>query len=421
MAFDAAHSLKIKGITQAITNGFHTAASYARQAANNNGINPENKKITFIVGSNVAAHKTLRDAVSALADHGIPCEIILTDTLPKGPKLAEKLARPEVQNSGFFDRVMIKKGYPLIENMPIILDQAGDLDADRMYTPKQLADFYTSRGVNVTVEHVADINDPAFIDRIKNDSSIARAYNIRNMQIMCQDLIDAFENKTMKNGLKSQIINIHPADVFEYPGTNTAFWMRMHGSTQNVWTAHVIDKGIDSGPFLDKTFRALKAGKTLMQDLCSMAPFAAQMIVNDGMMFLGGSQRPTIAQSATAEYSKKPKQHYTYATHDDYLDAFRRGIVDVAPKNFIPAIVKDHFGDITTPEAQTVHHVLATEALKWQNDYLKIYQAEYNELPPQYDASNPGAYFVDVPPKPMGPHQPNAQPATSAGPPPYIP
>ena len=42
MAFDAARDMKIRGITQAITNGFHTAASYARQAANNNGINPEN-------------------------------------------------------------------------------------------------------------------------------------------------------------------------------------------------------------------------------------------------------------------------------------------------------------------------------------------------------------------------------------------
>ncbi len=416
MASDATHSTRINGIEKAqIANGFHSAAAQTR-AANNNDLNPENKKITFIVGTNVAAHKTLRDAVSALADQGIPCEIILTDALPKGPKLAEKLGRPEVRNFAFFDKIMIKKGYPIIESMPIILDSSGDLDSDLVYTPKQLAEFYTNKGVNVTVEHVHNINDPTFIDRIKNDDSIARAYNIRNMQIMSQDLIDAFENKTMQNGLKSQIINIHPADVFEYPGTNTAFWMRMNVSTQNVWTAHVIDKGIDSGPFLDKTFRALKSGKTLMQDLCSMAPFAAQMIVNDGMMFLGGSQRPTIPQNATAEFSKKPNQHYTYAKHDDYIAAFRRGIVDVAPQSFIPAIVEDHFGDITTPEAQTVHHILAEEALKWQNDYLKIYHKEYNELPPQYQPSNPGTYFISVPPLPVGPLNPLGQ--SSRKPPP---
>lgn len=305
-----------------------------------------------------------------------------------------------MRNFAFFDKLMIKKGYPILESMPTILDQSGDLDTNLMYTPKQLAEHYTNKGVNVTVEHIHDINDPAFIDRIKNDDRIARAYNIRNMQIMSQDLIDAFENKTTNNGLKSQVINIHPADVFEYPGTNTAFWVRMNGSTQNVWTAHVINKDIDSGPFLDKTFRALKAGKTLMQDLCSMAPFAAQMIVNDGMMFLGGSQRQTIPQNAAAEFSKKPPQHYSYAKHDDYLEAFKRGIVDVAPQNFVPAIVQDHFGDLNSPEAQTLHHLLAQEALKWQNDYLNIYRAEYNELPPQYQPGSPSTYFIDVPPLP---------------------
>lgn len=86
MASDATRNMEINGIQRAnISNGFHTAASDDQDAAaNNNSFNPDNKKITFIVGTNTAAHKTLRDAVSALADHGIPCEIFLTDSCLKG-------------------------------------------------------------------------------------------------------------------------------------------------------------------------------------------------------------------------------------------------------------------------------------------------------------------------------------------------
>ncbi len=82
---------------------------------------------------------------------------------------------------------------------------------------------------------------------------------------------------------------------------------------------------------------------------------------------------------------------------------------------------EDHFGDITTPEAQTVHHILAEESLKWQNDYLKIYHKEYNELPPQYQPSNPGTYFIFVPPLPIGPLNPLGQPSRKPPPAHYTP
>lgn len=360
---------------------------------------PEQKglknKIVFFVGSNMAAHHALRHAVQNLADMGIPCQIFLTDVLPKDEKMRQKLARPEVRNFGFFDKIMINHGYKVLEDKPILLDEHGDLYGDVQYSPNQLSQYYAQRGVSVTVEKIHDINDPAFIDRIRQDNGIVRAYNVRNMQIMSQSLIDAFGEKILDDGLECQVINCHPADVQKYPGTNTVFYARMDGMTRNIWTFHVIvDEKVDKGPIIYTINSALKPGKTLMQDLCAMSKMAGDAISNDAVMFL----QDHVMRPATPQRLKTSK-YCTYANHDEYLEAARRGIVDVNPHTFIPATVKNYCGTDNNALARELHHVLAAEAFDWQTLYMDLYVDTYAHYPPQYDQEKPAAFFVDVPKK----------------------
>jgi methionyl-tRNA formyltransferase len=354
--------------------------------------------IVFFVGTNTAAHQTLRYAVQNLADMGIPCRIILTDVLQKTQSMKEKLARPEVRNFAFFDKLMINHGYKILESQPVILDDHGDLREDLQYSPNQLARFYQMRGVNVTVERVANINDPQFIQSIRSDNTIARAYNVRNMQIMSPELISAFEDKVLGDNLKCQIINMHPADVKKYPGTNTAFYARMDGMTRNIWTFHVIDKGIDTGPIVYTISSALKPGKTLMQDLCSMAATAGDAISNDASNFLNDHfMHPSKPQPRKLLENRK---YYSYATHEEYLEAAKKGIVDVNPHSFIPAIVQSHCGSYNKDMEREIMHRLSSEAFDWQTRYMDMYLDTYGHFPPQYDEKNPSAFFVSVPMKP---------------------
>lgn len=374
----------------------------ATPANTNHLTNPENKKLCFLVGSNMAAHYTLRHTIQALADLGIPCEIFLTDIKAKGPVMREKLSRPEVRNFAFFDKIMINHGYQYLEDRPMLLDDHGDLLGDVMYTPNQLAKFFSDKGVPVTVEKIDDIHAPEFIERIRNDDRIARTYNIRSMPILSPELIKAFENKTSFNSIPSQIVNCHPGDVILYPGTNIAFWARMNGYGQNTWTLHVMEEGVDTGPFLDRTSRALKPGKTLMQDMCSMAPNAAAMIINDAqLLFQTHTVRTPIPQNQRPGFNKRPKENYTYATHDEYFKAFHRDIRDVDPHSFLPATVEDYTGGLTSELSMGLHHILAKNGLEWQIKFIDEYFETYGYHCPQFNRhENPDHYFLNVPPAP---------------------
>lgn len=399
MAHDAVY--KIGGENPAALTS-KTSFDEARLAPANDLVSPNTapdnqNTICFFVGTNVAAHQTLRRAVQNLADMGIPCRIYLTDVLPKTQSMKEKLIRPQVRNFSFFDKMMINYGYNIVEKYPTILDADGELRHDIQYSPNQLAQFYQARGVNVTVERIADINDPQFIQSIRSDNTITRAYNVRNMQIMSPELISAFEDKPLDNGLKCQIINMHPADVKKYPGTNTAFHARMDGMTLNIWTYHVIDKGIDTGPIVYTISKALKPGKTLMQDLCSMAETAGDAISNDASNFLNDHyMHPSKPQPRKLLENRK---YYTYATHEEYLKAHKMGIVDVNPHTFISAIVSSHCGTYNKDLERELMQKLSSEAFDWQTLYMDEYYNVYGEFPPQFDPANPQDFFVKLPQK----------------------
>lgn len=403
MALDAINKKQGNGVSGNAPNmngSFHTSVQNTHNPANTN-VQPD-KKLVFLVGTNIPAHYTLRHTIDQIADLGIPCEIYLTELNPKpGSKLAEKLARPESKNLSFFERLPIKVLYPILEKYQPLLSAQGELRGDLQYTPGQIADYYRSKGVTVTVDTLQDVNDPAFVTKIASDPNIARSYNIRSLQILQAPTIKAFESKTHSVGghtFTSQILNVHPGDVIAYPGTNIAFWNRKNGEKLNIWSLHVIDSGIDTGDFLDKKYRPMKPGKTLMQDMMIMADPAAEMISGDAhLCLLNGTPRQPIPQNQRPDYASKPHQNYTHATHDEFNDAYlNTGVRQVNPDGFIKAVAVDYTGSLTSDLSLEVQHEMAKAVLQWQHDYLALYRAAYNKDPLDYDANNPSGYFIDM-------------------------
>jgi hypothetical protein len=405
-------------VTAAANNAAKPAPTPVANSSANDATNeqPTHKHtIGLFVGMNAAAHYITSDILIDLAERGISCQIFLTKVKPRNDKHIERLNRPEVQMQNFIEQLGITHGYPFLESQPTILTDDGELDPSLKYTPKQIADFYNAKGkVKITIEEIDDINAPEFVDRIAKDKTIGRFYNLRNMQILGQNLINAIEGYTCPNGMKRQAINIHPGNVITFPGTHTVFWARYKKSPQNCWSMHVIDKGIDTGPFLHITSSLFKKGKTILQDLLGMVPRVSNMILDDINYFIIGIKRPEISQQTHNEYKNRPKKLYTYAEHKDYLDAQARGIY-IYKNEIVQAYAKDYTGSLTSEISIGLQRVMAQALLDWQKHYLTLYQTEYGTHPPEYNPQKPDDYFVKVPP-PYVPPQPVQKPAAPSPP-----
>ncbi|MCD8520582.1 MAG: hypothetical protein LRY57_04795 [Alphaproteobacteria bacterium] len=81
-------------------------------------LNPDNKKVVFLVGRNATAHHILRHAVPALAGLGIHVDIYLT-RMPDNPKLQEKLNIPENKRFSFYEQLPINIIYPCCIRSPL--------------------------------------------------------------------------------------------------------------------------------------------------------------------------------------------------------------------------------------------------------------------------------------------------------------
>ena len=392
-------------------------------------LNPDNKKVVFILGKTAAPNYIMREVLESIGEFGINSDIYITSSILKSQAQKDKAALPENQNFSFYEHLIHDVLDPVLERFDrrdgLQLDSYGNLHSHLQYTPRQMAEYYSNQGVSVNLYDISDpslpekdrnINDPSFVQKIANDGDIARAQNVRGMQIMQQPLIDAFENHTM-NGNTTRIVNNHPGDVFAFPGTNIAFWARMKNYIQNVWTSHVIEydskdpnKGVDKGPFLRRTTDKLKAGKTLMQDMLGMKSRVAGMIVDDITTVFNGAEPSATPQASYSQFADKPKKNYTHATHQEWLDAHKHGVKVVDPQKYIDALVSDYASGLSTEIRDTLKHELAKAVRDWQDHYIDIYRKTYNGAnPPEYDA-DPKNYLVQVPP----PYSPPSQGLFSA-------
>ncbi|MCD8525807.1 MAG: hypothetical protein LRY76_07920 [Alphaproteobacteria bacterium] len=345
-------------------------------------LNPDNKKVVFLVGRNATAHHILRHAVPALAGLGIHVDIYLT-RMPDNPKLQEKLNIPENKRFSFYEQLPINIIYPLLHKKPTIVD-GSDLRASLQYSPKQVATYCQKLGVKVNVQELDDPNDPAFVKKIQDDPDIVLGYNIRSMHILKQPLINAFEAKSYGD-IPGYIANAHPGELPVLPGTHTAFWGRKNKRTWMEWALHVIDTNIDTGPTLDTCSKQLSPKKTLMQDLMSMSEAVAQMLVSNTRLFFQHRPRPALPQNTQL----RPSKNYTYPTHKEWDDSWIEGIRPVNPDDYAEALTLEYTGykgtELTCSKlARQIRKALDTEIQKFEVQYVQEYQKVYAKNPPVY-------------------------------------
>lgn len=141
-----------------------------------------------------------------------------------------------------------------------------------------------ARANDVPVERVADVSDPAFVDRIRAlDPDLL--LSVVAGQRLPAELLDA----------ASDAVNLHGSLLPKYRGRATAFWPLYYGDDRTGVTAHRMTPRFDAGPILerrsfpidgsatvDSVYRNLAAtGAALAVDLLDRYPDLPDAVPND--------------------------------------------------------------------------------------------------------------------------------------------
>lgn len=93
---------------------------------------------------------------------------------------------------------------------------------------------------DVPVERVADVSDPAFVERVRS-AAPELLLSLICGQRLGADLLDVPE----------WAITLHPSLLPDYRGPAPEFWVLYHDEAETGWTAHVMTEAFDAGPIVD--------------------------------------------------------------------------------------------------------------------------------------------------------------------------
>lgn len=94
--------------------------------------------------------------------------------------------------------------------------------------------------VPVIVPPERNVNDPNFVEQLRNELQPTLALSLGCLQILRPELLAVFH----------MAVNCHDGYLPDYKGLNATAWSLYRRETRTGYTYHVIDSGIDSGPVL---------------------------------------------------------------------------------------------------------------------------------------------------------------------------
>lgn len=147
---------------------------------------------------------------------------------------------------------------------------------------------------DVPVEHVADVNDPAFIDRVE-----AAAPELI-FSIICGQ---RFETDIL--GVPDWPINLHPSLLPDYRGPAPEFWALYHDEKRTGWTAHIMNEEFDAGPIIDQWSINIESDETLHSLTRRLAEVGADVVIE------------MLGQLPDPAFETRPNP----ATEEDYYSA----------------------------------------------------------------------------------------------------
>lgn len=306
-----------------------------------------NGNVAIFVGKDVTAHLVLNSVVRDLHKMGYTPVIFF----PEGRATA-KADKKDLNDFAFFEKTLLHKIiYPFQNeqgfNKTSVLDNR---------VPSVSPAFLAAAFALSPPEVVPNVNDPAFIEKIRRDQAIVAGLSIRCFQIFKPEIISTFEEKGI-------FLNLHPGVLPHYRGVlSTARAMvkeadHIQGAEASInerrygWTLHRIDQGIDTGNIVSLSDLRVNSSKTAWKLNIEMAQNGANLVQTAFQQLLRG----TVLQGYPQDPSKG--QYYTYPT-DEELKSWKDKIRLFDPAE-VATVLVDHFASKAKHQRATL-----TEALE---------------------------------------------------------
>ena len=170
-----------------------------------------------------------------------------------------------ILDAGFRPRMVIEEDSPLAE-----AGRAGQLrqlrQVEWFQPPPAVEQVCAEHGISY--QTVAEHNEPRVGDALR-DAHLPLAV-LGDVRILKPHIIDAVPHG---------IINVHPGLLPDVRGNNPYIWSIIHGLPQGA-TAHLIDRGVDSGPILLARPLVVSSGTSLPELILAVNELCAGVITD---------------------------------------------------------------------------------------------------------------------------------------------
>lgn len=276
------------------------------------------QKIAIFTGNDVTAHIVLNGVVPGMIQSGYVPVLYMPEHKP-----SPKADLPELREYAFMERGLVNNVvYPFLEASP-------HPEGGKNISPSNLAEKH-----GLTYVPVKDVNDPAFVDEIKNDEDVILGISIRCFQIFKPPVIDTFNER-------KGLLNIHPGILPEYRGVmSTARAMAVEDDIG--WTLHKVDSGIDTGRILSQTAKKPLSGSSL-EETIKMAPLGVKSIMRAIEELASGNVLKGYPQA------EGHGNYFTYPTKEELRENHRLRKAITQDPNQIVHRLTELFSDPASP------------------------------------------------------------------------
>jgi folate-dependent phosphoribosylglycinamide formyltransferase PurN len=260
---------------------------------------PRALAIALFLGSDITAHSIANALVPELLDRNHSVTLYLTEGHPK------KGAPKPLHELFFCEHTLLQRyGYPY-------LDRHAKPAPDRPNSPgcwRALG----RHGVRVTT--VRNVNDPAFVDRLRRDKPDV-SVSLRCYQKFGPEIIDLLGHQP-----DSYLVNLHPGILPRYRGVLTVLRSMQEGAEETGFTLHHVEPEFDTGAIISRAVYPLDYDLPVLDNLTQRYQRGADLV-------LDMVDQVAMENSVDGEPQKPDEaQYYSYATPEDLAELRKRGI-----------------------------------------------------------------------------------------------
>lgn len=324
------------------------------------------KQVLFFIGQDITAHLIMNRVIKDMMEHGDyePVLYYVRNTVLKGADL------PELREFGYFEKTLLNETvYPFINKRPS--------HCQPNLSPDQLAEKYQLEMQSpLQIAKIDNVNDPAFVEEIKNNQNIACAVSVRCTQIFKPEIVAAVK-------ASAPFLNLHSGLLPEYRGVMPTLRRMFDIATGKVaennigFTLHKVDgydpnirdKGIDTGKLLAVQSVALDPSHSGYQASISIVDAGSDAIMDALKYLQKGRYLHEIEQPISAA------KYYTFPTAEELGEWKKAGIVLVRPQDAITTLV-NAFSRAGTAHGDKLENIMHRAIHDW---YARNSSSDTNE------------------------------------------